>query len=39
MRSAVNEVAKFFPTAIISGRCLDKVNSANGFFQIPYKLH
>ncbi|XP_044493797.1 probable trehalose-phosphate phosphatase 6 [Mangifera indica] len=25
MRSAVNEVAKFFPTAIISGRCLDKV--------------
>lgn len=39
MRSVVNEVANFFPTAIVSGRCLEKVNSANGFPQIPHKLH
>lgn len=25
MRMAVHEVAHFFPTAIVSGRCLDKV--------------
>ncbi|XP_031263058.1 trehalose-phosphate phosphatase B-like isoform X1 [Pistacia vera] len=31
MRSAVNEVANFFPTAIVSGRCLEKVN---GFVQL-----
>ncbi|KDO86434.1 hypothetical protein CISIN_1g0408961mg, partial [Citrus sinensis] len=26
MRMAVHEVAHFFPTAIVSGRCLDKVS-------------
>lgn len=39
MRSAVYEVANFFPAAIVSGRCLEKVNSANSFPQIPYKLY
>ncbi|KAJ4728133.1 Trehalose 6-phosphate phosphatase [Melia azedarach] len=31
MRSAVQEVARYFPTAIVSGRCIDKVN---GFVQL-----
>lgn len=31
MRSAVGEVARHFPTAIISGRCRDKVNFTTDF--------
>jgi trehalose-6-phosphatase len=36
MRAAVREVAKTFPTAIVSGRCRDKVRNFVGLSDLYY---
>jgi hypothetical protein len=36
MRAAVRDVATYFPTAIVSGRCRDKVHFTSPFFFFFY---